>query len=189
MATEHDYFGIVGDYWSEMIEYGDQRVEVVLEAEDDMVSNASLDAAAVLVGELELVDDELRSAFVSQLDSGGTPVMRFLDVLLDPELEQAEEIDAAIGRDSGDRQVDALRSLSLLRVDLRPEADGHGRAVRRVRVRARARRHRRAAHRRDRHRPRGRRRALRGVTAGTCSWEASALAYNRRHHGYLRKPV
>ena len=126
MATEHDYFGIVGDYWSEMIEYGDQRVEVVLEAEDDMVSNASLDAAAVLVGELELVDDELRSAFVSQLDSGGTPVMRFLDILLDPELEQAEEIEAAIGRDSGDRQVDALRSLSLLRVDLRPEADGQG---------------------------------------------------------------
>ena len=124
MATEHDYFGIVGDYWSEMIEYGDQRVEVVLEAEDDMVSTSSLDAAAVLVGELELVDDELRSAFVSQLDSGGTPVMRFLDVLL--ELEQAEEIDAAIGRDSGDRQVDALRSLSLLRVDLRPEADGPG---------------------------------------------------------------
>ena len=79
-----------------------------------------------LVGELELVDDELRSAFVSQLDSGGTPVMRFLDVLLDPELEQAEEIEAAIGRDSGDRQVDALRSLSLLRVDLRPEADGQG---------------------------------------------------------------
>jgi len=80
----------------------------------------------VLVGELELVDDELRSAFVSQLDSGSTPVMRFLDVLLDPELEQAEEIEAAIGRDSGDRQVDALRSLSLLRVDLRPEADGPG---------------------------------------------------------------
>ena len=189
MATEHDYFGIVGDYWSEMIEYGDQRVEVVLEAEDEMVSNASLDAAAVLVGELELVDDELRSAFVSQLDSGGTPVMRFLDVLLDPELEQAEEIDAAIGRDSGDRQVDALRSLSLLRVDLRPEADGQGEPLRRVRVRARARRDRRAAHRRDRLGSRGRRRALRGVTAGTCSWEASALAYNRRHHGYLRKPV
>ena len=126
MATEHDYFGIVGDYWSEMIEYADQRVEVVLEAEDEMVASAALDAAAVLVGELELVDDELRSAFVSQLDSGSTPVMRFLDVLLDPELEQAEEIEAAIGRDSGDRQVDALRSLSLLRVDLRPEADGPG---------------------------------------------------------------
>ena len=126
MAIEHDYFGVIGDYWSEMIEYGDQRVEVVLEAEDGMVRPASLDAAAVLVGELELVDDEVRGAFVGQLDSGSSPVMRFLDVLLDPDLEVAEEIDAAIGRDSGDRQVDALRSLSLIRVDLRPEADGDG---------------------------------------------------------------
>ncbi|WP_173924295.1 DUF2004 domain-containing protein [Agromyces sp. Marseille-P2726] len=126
MATEHDYFGIVGDYWSEMIEYGDQRVEVVLEAEGEVASNAALDAAAVLVGELELVDDELRAAFVSQLDTRGTPVVRFLDVLLDPDLEQADEVEAAIGRDSGDRQVDALRSLSLVRVDLRPEADGDG---------------------------------------------------------------
>ena len=126
MAIEHDYFGVIGDYWSEMIEYGDQRVEVVLEAEDGMVRPASLDAAAVLVGELELVDDEVRGALVGQLDSGSSPVMRFLDVLLDPDLEVAEEIDAAIGRDSGDRQVDALRSLSLIRVDLRPEADGDG---------------------------------------------------------------
>jgi hypothetical protein len=50
MAIEHDYFGVIGDYWSEMIEYGDQRVEVVLEAEDGMVTPASLDAAAVLSG-------------------------------------------------------------------------------------------------------------------------------------------
>ncbi|QEO15717.1 hypothetical protein FLP10_15775 [Agromyces intestinalis] len=126
MATEHDYFGIVGDYWSEDIEYADQRVEVVLDADDDMVSTAALDAAATLVGELELVDDELRNAFVTQLDSSSSPVMRFLDTLLDPRLEQAEDVEAAIGRDSGDHQVDALRSMSLVRVDLRPEADGQG---------------------------------------------------------------
>ncbi|WP_395242874.1 hypothetical protein ACGGZK_11950 [Agromyces sp. MMS24-K17] len=126
MATEHDYFGIVGEYWSEDVEYADQRVEVVLDADDEQVSQAALDAAATLVGELELVDDELRSAFVTQLDSSASPVMRFLAVLLDPELEQADEIEAAIGRDSGDRQVDALRSLSLVRVDLRPEADSQG---------------------------------------------------------------
>jgi hypothetical protein len=126
MATEHDYFGIVGDYWSETIEYADQRVEVVLEAEDEAVPTSALDAAAALVGELELVDDELRSAFVTQLDSGSSPVVRFLDALLDPELEQAEEIEAAIGRDSGDHQLDALRSMTLVRVDLRPEAHGPG---------------------------------------------------------------
>lgn len=126
MATEHDYFGIVGDYWSETIEYGDQRVEVVLDAEGEAVSTGSLDVAATLVGELELVDDELRSVFVGQLDQRSSPVVKFLDVLLDPELEQSDDVEAAIGRDSGDRQVDALRSLSLVRVDLRPEHDEPG---------------------------------------------------------------
>lgn len=123
---EHDYFGLIGDYWSEDVEYGDQRVEVVLDADADSVSNAALDAAATLVGELELVDDELRSAFVTQLDSSASPVVRFLAAMLDPELEQADEVEAAIGRDSGDRQIDALRSMSLSRVDLRPDADEPG---------------------------------------------------------------
>ncbi|WP_400999146.1 hypothetical protein [Agromyces sp. GXQ0307] len=126
MSMEHDYFGLVGDYWSEDVEYGDQRVEVVLDADADTVALAALDVAATLVGELELVDDELRSAFVTQLDSGSSPVMRFLATVLDPDLEQAEEVEAAIGRDSGDRQIDALRSMSLIRVDLRPDADEPG---------------------------------------------------------------
>jgi len=126
MATEHDYFGIVGDYWSEMIEYADQRVEVVLETEDDEVPTSALDAAAALVSELELVDDEVRNAFVSQLDSGSSPSVKFLNTLLDPESEVAEEIEDAIGRDSGDRQIDALRSMTLVRVDLRPELYGEG---------------------------------------------------------------
>ena len=126
MATEHDYFGIVGDYWSETIEYADQRVEVVLETEDDEVPIPALDAAAALVSELEFADDEVRNAFVGQLDSGSSPAVRFLNVLLDPESEIAEEVEDAIGRDSGDRQIDALRSMTLVRVDLRPEADGPG---------------------------------------------------------------
>ena len=98
----------------------------MLDADADAVSSAALDAAATMVGELELIDDELRSAFVGQLDSSSSPVVRFLDVLLDPELEQVEEIEAAIGRDSGDHQLDALRSMTLVRVDLHPEADGQG---------------------------------------------------------------
>ncbi|MRX45140.1 DUF2004 domain-containing protein [Agromyces kandeliae] len=126
MSMEHDYFGLVGDYWSEDVEYGDQRVEVVLDADADAVAPTALDVAATLVGELELVDDELRSAFVTQLDSSASPVMRFLATVLDPDLEEAEEVEAAIGRDSGDRQIDALRSMSLLRVDLRPDADEPG---------------------------------------------------------------
>lgn len=124
MAIEHDYFGLIGDYWSERKEYGDQDVEVVLDADADTVSSASLDAAAVMVGELELIDDELRSAFVTQLDSGSSPVTRFLRAVMSG--EGAVLADAAISRDSGDRDIDALRSLSLVRVDLRPDADGDG---------------------------------------------------------------
>ena len=40
--------------------------------------------------------------------------------------DEADAADAAITRESGDRQIDALRSLSLVRVDLRPDADGDG---------------------------------------------------------------
>ena len=91
------------------------------------MSSASLDvAAAVLVGELELVDDDVRSAFVGQLDSGGTPVCGSSTCCSTPSSSRPRRSTAAIGRDSGDRQMDALRSLSLLRVDLRPEADGAG---------------------------------------------------------------
>ena len=124
MAIEHDYFGLIGDYWSERKEYGDQDVEVVLDADGDAVSSASLDVAATMVGELELIDDEVRSAFVGQLDSGHSTVTRFLRAVL--EGEDADSAEAAISRDSGDHDIDALRSLTLVRVDLRPEADGDG---------------------------------------------------------------
>jgi len=126
MSIEHDYFGLIGDYWSEQVQYGDQDVEVVLDADADLVSVASLDAAATMVGELELVDDEVRSHFVSQLDSGSSPVSRFLRSLLEGEGDDQDAAAEAISRDSGDRDIDALRSLTLVRVDLRPDADGEG---------------------------------------------------------------
>jgi len=123
MAIEHDYFGLIGDYWSERKEYGDQDVEVVLDADGDSVSSASLDVAATMVGELELIDDELRNTFVGELDGRGA-VVNFLSAVL--EGDETDAVDAAIIRESGDRQIDALRSLSLVRVDLRPDADGDG---------------------------------------------------------------
>ena len=126
MSIEHDYFGLIGDYWSEQVQYGDQDVEVVLDADAGLVSTASLDAAATMVGELELVDDEVRSHFVSQLDSGSSPVSRYLRSLLEGEGDEQDAAAEAISRDSGDRDIDALRSLSLVRVDLRPDADGDG---------------------------------------------------------------
>ncbi|MFB6609412.1 DUF2004 domain-containing protein [Agromyces sp. NPDC056379] len=124
MAIEHDYFGLIGDYWAERKEYGDQDVEVVLDADSDDVSSASLDAAATMVGELELIDDELRGVFVGQLDSGSSPVSLFLRSVLGG--DDADVAGDAITRDSGDRDIDALCSLSLVRVDLRPDADGDG---------------------------------------------------------------
>ena len=48
MATEHDYFGLIGDYWSEPVDAGDQDVEVVLDADQD-VEEASLDIAAAIL--------------------------------------------------------------------------------------------------------------------------------------------
>ena len=126
MSMEHDYFGLVGDYWSERFQYGDQDVEVVLDADADSVTTAALDAAATLIGELELVDDELRSMFVGQLDSSASPVVRFLRAVLGGEGDEADAAADAITRDSGDRDIDALRSLSLVRVDLRPDADAEG---------------------------------------------------------------
>ena len=33
MSIEHDYFGLIGDYWAERKEYGDQDVEIVLDAD------------------------------------------------------------------------------------------------------------------------------------------------------------
>jgi len=126
MAIEHDYFGLIGDYWSEQVQYGDQDVEVVLDADADLVSTAALDAAATLIGELELVDDELRNLFVGQLDSSGSPVVHFLRAVLDGGGDEADAAADAITRDSGDRDIDALRSLSLVRVDLRPDADRDG---------------------------------------------------------------
>jgi len=123
MAIEHDYFGLIGDYWSERKEYGDQDVELVLDADGETVSTTALDAAAVMVGELELIDDELRNTFVGELDGRGA-VVNFLSAVL--EGDETDAVDAAIIRESGDRQIDALRSLSLVRVDLRPDADGDG---------------------------------------------------------------
>ncbi len=126
MTIEHDYFGLIGDYWSEQVQYGDQDVEVVLDADPGSVTNAALDAAARMVGELELVDDEVRSHFVNQLDSGSSPVSQFLRSLLEGEGDDADTAAEAISRDSGDHDIDALRSLTLVRVDLRPDADGDG---------------------------------------------------------------
>lgn len=127
MSTEHDYFGLIGDYWSERKEFADQDVEVVLDADADTVSTDALDIAADMVGNLEALDADMREVFLSQLATATSPTARYLDhVLGGADAEITEIAEDAIGRDSGDRQVDAIRSLRLVRVDFRPDADADG---------------------------------------------------------------
>lgn len=122
--AEHDYFGAIDGYWDDVIEFGDQRVEASVECDDEPTAK-SLDAAADLLRGLEWLDEELREHLVGELGRGGA-VVEFVNAVLDPEHESSDEIADAIGRDSGDHQIDALRSLEMLRVEIRPEADGEG---------------------------------------------------------------
>ncbi|MWB98274.1 DUF2004 domain-containing protein [Agromyces seonyuensis] len=126
MTLEHDYFGLIGDYWSERRQFADQDVEVVLDADADFVSTDALDRAAGFISDLEDLDGEIREAFVGQLASSSSTVVAFLNALFDGDEETLEIAEESITRDSGDQQIDALRSLSLVRVDLRPDADGGG---------------------------------------------------------------
>jgi hypothetical protein len=130
MSIEHEYFGVVGgaggSSWSELIEFGDQEVEAVLRMDGENAREAALDtAAAVLVG-LEGVDTEVREALVAELASTGSPTSLYLDHLSD-ELD-AETIESALPRSSGDRQLDILRALTFERVELRPERAGRDEA-------------------------------------------------------------
>src|SRR4051794_38044496 len=122
MSMEHDYFGIIGDYWSETIPAGDQDVEVVVDADAESVSVDALDIAAAMIGELERLDADVREEFVGELSSGGSPTSTFIAAVL-ASLD-AEVLDEEIERESGDVQIDVLRSLDLLRVDIRPNNDG-----------------------------------------------------------------
>ncbi|MEJ3404205.1 DUF2004 domain-containing protein [Rathayibacter sp. YIM 133350] len=122
MAIEHDYFGIIGDYWSERVPAGDQDVEVVVDADPATVSMDALDIAAGMIVELEVLDAEAREAFVSELASGSSATSAFVAALL--EQLDADTLADAVDRESGDAQIDVLRSLELLRVDIRPGNDG-----------------------------------------------------------------
>ena len=79
-----------------------------------------------MVGELELIDDELRGASSASSTRAAARSRSSSPRVLERRARQDAAADAAITRDSGDRAVDALRSLTLVRVDLRPDADGDG---------------------------------------------------------------
>ncbi|WP_353810180.1 DUF2004 domain-containing protein [Agromyces sp. SYSU T00194] len=130
MSIEHEYFGVVGgdggSYWSEVVDCGDQSVEVVLQVDDDEPAEEALDVAAGMVSGIEDLDADVREAFVAELARASTPTSRFLALV--QEVLEAEEIEDAIARESGDREIDILRSLVLERVEFRPANGGQDEA-------------------------------------------------------------
>lgn len=129
MAIEHDYFGYLGSeqedelYWSETVSVGEQDVDVSLSSPDENdVAEESLDIAAGMISQLEDLDSDAREAFVGELatDTSNTIAYFYQSVA-----ELGEEVlDDSINRESGDRQIDFLRSLTLIRVSFVPHNAG-----------------------------------------------------------------
>lgn len=129
MAIEHDYFGYLGSehedelYWSESLEVGEQDVDVSLSSPDENdVAEESLDIAAGMIGQLEDLDSDAREAFVGELAKDTSNTIAYFSQSV---AELGDEVlDDAISRESGDRQIDFLRSLSLVRVSFLPHHAG-----------------------------------------------------------------
>ena len=129
MTIEHDFFGILGGddvgevYWSESAELGDQSVEIDLSSPDEeSVSVEALDIAAAMIGSLEELDSQARESLVAELSSEATATSRYIAHHVENMDEDA--LDDAIIWDSGDQQIDFLRSLRLQRVGFHPHHNG-----------------------------------------------------------------
>ncbi|WEK14552.1 MAG: DUF2004 domain-containing protein [Candidatus Microbacterium phytovorans] len=128
MAIEHDYFGLLESgpdgsiFWSESIDFGDQRVTVDLTAPDqDDVSPAALDVAAAMISSLEQIDLQARNAMVSELDDRTSEVTEYI---LQQQEQLGEEIDDFLVDISGDVHIDVIRALQLVSMTIL--ADEHG---------------------------------------------------------------
>ena len=129
MSIEHDFFGILGDedegevYWSESAELGDQSVEIDLSSPDeDSVTAEALDIAAAMIGSMEDLDSQVRESLVADLSAEVSVTSQYIAEQLD-EMDQ-EAIENAIIWDSGDQQIDFLRSLRLQRIGFHPHRAG-----------------------------------------------------------------
>lgn len=125
MTIEHDFFGILGSdddgevYWSDAAELGDQNVDIDLSSPDkDSVSVEALDIVAAMIRSLEDLDSQAKEALVAELSTEGSATLQYIGQTL-AELDD-EAMDDAIIWDSGDRQIDFLRSLRLQRVGFHP---------------------------------------------------------------------
>ncbi|WP_431800974.1 DUF2004 domain-containing protein [Microbacterium sp. bgisy203] len=128
MAIEHDYFGLLESgpdgsiFWSESVDFADQRVTVDLTAPDqDDVSQDALDVAAAMISSLEQIDLTARNAMVSELDDRTSEVTEYL---LQQQEQFGEEIADLLVDISGDVHIDIIRSLQLVSMTIL--ADEHG---------------------------------------------------------------
>jgi hypothetical protein len=128
MAIEHDYFGLLESgpdgsiFWSEVVDFADQRVTVDLTAPDqDDVSTAALDVAAAMISALEGIDLQARNAMVSELDDRTSEVTEYL---LQQQESLGDDLDDMLVDVSGDVHMDIIRSLQLVSMTIL--ADEHG---------------------------------------------------------------
>lgn len=128
MAIEHDYFGLLESgpdgsiFWSETVDFADQRVTVDLTAPDqDDVSQDALDVAAAMISSLEDVDITARNAMISELDDRTSEVTEYL---LQQQEAFGENLEDVLVDISGDVQIDIIRSLQLVSMTIL--ADEHG---------------------------------------------------------------
>lgn len=128
MSVEHDYFGYLGEedgdlHWSESVEVGDQDVAVEVTAADaTLVGDEWLDVAAAMIGSLDQLEARARESLVTDLPSTNSAVSVYITR---SEEELGDEILADnIAWDSGDTQIDFLRSLRLMRAAFFPANSG-----------------------------------------------------------------
>lgn len=128
MAIEHDYFGLLESgpdgsiFWSETVDFADQRVTVDLTAPDqDDVSQAALDVAAAMISSLEQIDLTARNAMVAELDDRTSEVTEYL---LQQQEAFGDDLEDVLVDISGDAHIDIIRSLQL--VSMTVLADEHG---------------------------------------------------------------
>ena len=130
MTIEHDFFGILGSeeegevYWSDTVELGDQNVEIdVSSPSEDSVSAEALDIAAAMINGIEELDSQARESLVADLSAEVSLTSQFI-VSQFEELD-GEALDDALIWDSGDKQIDYLRSIQLQRIGFHPHHIGN----------------------------------------------------------------
>lgn len=128
MAIEHDYFGIIatepggGVYWSDNIDVGEQSVSISLSAPDETdIPADALDLAAAMILALEGFDLRSREAMLSEVDDRTSEVTEYIVQAVQ---ELGESLEDILVDESGDQDVDVIRSMTLLSVGFAPHQHG-----------------------------------------------------------------